>query len=107
MVDAARLEGSATVIVSCGVSDIELSFGERGIAATTGQAALSLDDVIVLEILGWRRSDDGSGFVREWRRHTSSDDVADDVLHTAVNAYQCDAVELNLSLRAATAAASH
>jgi len=106
MVDAARRDGSATVIVACGPSVIELSFGDRGIAAETRPEVLSDDDVIVLEILGWRRSDLSGGFVRDWRPHTASDDVADDILHAAMNAYQCDAVELQLSLRAATTTVS-
>ncbi|MEY2472375.1 MAG: hypothetical protein QOK28_1704 [Actinomycetota bacterium] len=105
LVDAARAEGSAKVIASCGDSAIELTFGEDGIyaeagrdASKTGSDRWALDDEIVLQILGWRRHDDRQSFVRRWVAATPSEVVADDVLRTAVNGYQCESVELKLLL---------
>ena len=72
---------------------------------TTLQAGLA-EDEIVLRILGWRRHDVTGTFVREWVAHTPSADVADDVLRAAVDALQCDSVELKLLLREPAAAAA-
>jgi len=111
MLDAARADGSAKVVVSGGASAIQLTFAEGGIFAEAGRDAskasesvLSLEDGIVLEILGWRHDDEHGSFVRRWHVETPSADIADDILRTAANAYQCDAVELQLLLDAPAAA---
>jgi hypothetical protein len=105
MLDAARADGSAKVVVGCGSSAIELTF-ERWITAEAGrdasrigESALRPEDEIVLEILGWGRDEDRDRFVREWHPNTSSDAIAEDVLRAAVHGYQCDSVEVKLLLR--------
>jgi hypothetical protein len=106
LLEAARAEGSATVIVSCGAFLIELSFADGRVVAETGRDAtkgsadqLSLEDEAVLLILGWRRDSARSPFGREWHPNTSSNDIADDVLRAARHAYQCEADELQVLLR--------
>jgi hypothetical protein len=106
LLDAARAEGSASVIVSCGDFVIELSFdGGRVIAETArdaskvGEADLSIEDEAVLLILGWRRDTAHSPFGREWHPKTASEDIADDVVRAARHAYQCDADAMQVLLR--------
>jgi hypothetical protein len=113
---AARAEGSAEVIVSCGSFVIELSFHRGRVLAETARdaskvrddAALSLEDEAVLLILGWRRDEARGPFIREWHPDTSSEDVADDVLRTARHAYQCapEALEVLLRVQESQAAAT-
>jgi hypothetical protein len=105
LVDAARADGSAKVVASCGESAIEFTFGDDGIFAEAGRdasktsAPLAVEDEIVLEILGWRRDDDRQTFVRRWHAATPSDVVADDVVRTAANAFRCESLELTLLLK--------
>ena len=105
MLDAARADGSARVVVSGGASAIQLTFAEDGVfaeagrdASKVGELVLSVEDGIVLEILGWHHDDDHDSFVRRWRVETPSADIAEDILRTAEHGYQCDAVELQLLL---------
>jgi hypothetical protein len=107
LLEAARAEGSASVIVSCGAFVIELSFDGGRVHAETardaskvgGDDVLSLEDEAVLLILGWRRDAARDPFEREWHPDTSSEDIADDVLRTARHAYQCAANDLQVLLR--------
>lgn len=103
---AARADGSANVIVSCGAFAIELSFDDGRVLAQTardasrsGDDALSLEDEAVLLILGWRRDDARSPFEREWHPNTPTHDIAEDVMRTARHAYQCEADDLRVLLR--------
>jgi hypothetical protein len=105
MIDAARVDGSARVVASCGDSAIELTFSDDGISADAGRVP-SRHDEIVLEILGWRRDEDRHTFVRRWHTATPSHDVADDVLRAAVNGYLCESVELKLLLAGAATLSS-
>jgi hypothetical protein len=107
LLDAARADGSAKVLVSAGPSAIELTFAEGGIfaeagrdASRTGVSTLTAEDEIVLEILGWRRDNSRDSFMRRWHVETPSDDIADDILRTAENAYRCASVGLKLLLAA-------
>ena len=104
---AARAEGSASVIVSCGDFAVELSFVDERVVGVTARDAsklggeLSLEDEAVLLILGWRRENSRGPFFRDWHPNTSSEDIADDVMRTARHAYQCDAEALHVLLRVA------
>ena len=106
LLEAARAEGSASVIVSCGDFAVELAFDDGRVTAETardaskvGEAELSLEDEAVLLILGWRRDAAQSPFGREWHPDTSSEDIADDVVRVARHAYQCEADEMQVLLR--------
>jgi hypothetical protein len=110
VIDAARADGSANVIVSCGPAAVELCFADERVVAAAGrdasrshETALSIEDRAVLMILGWRCYDSSEAFVREWHPDTSSSDVADDVMRTALHAYQCESLEIKVLLGAPTA----
>lgn len=107
LLDAARAEQSANVIVACDPFVIELSFAHGRVMAHAGRDAskaaamvLTPEDEIVLQILGWQRREGRETFWRAWHEDTASNDIADDVMRAVTNAYRhgdCD-IELRLSL---------
>ena len=109
VLDAARAEATANVMLACEPFVIEFSFRGNRIVAEAGRDASKLvasmleqEDIIVLEILGWRRLEDSDTFVRQWHSDTPSRDVADDALRALEHGYrrgETDDIELKVLLQ--------
>lgn len=105
LLDAARAEQNASVIVACEPFVIELGFAHGRVMAQAGRDAskvsepeLTPEDAIVLQILGWQQRDGRENFVRMWHEDTPSADIADDVVRALTNAYRPGAADLELRL---------
>lgn len=98
MIDAARVGSRAQVVVAGDTATITLGFAHDMWAEARPVGPSLPEDELALQILGWRGTGDGV-FVREWRAHTTSAMVADDLTRALLHGYQCREAGLQLSLR--------
>jgi hypothetical protein len=108
LLDAARAERNASVIVASEPFVIELGFAHNRVVGHAGrdaskvsETALTPEDAIILQILGWQQRDARDDFVRMWHEDTPSSDIADDIVRAVTNAYRRDEsdIEVRLSLQ--------
>lgn len=98
MLESARSEEDAAVVVQCDASRITLRAADGVEAVALPGTDLSPDDEIAMQILGWRH--EGSHFTKSWHSATSTAAIADDVVRATTHGFECDSFELHLELRA-------